>query len=94
MASNSFILATRLNQFISSVDSDGTLVGAGGGTVDSAQVAAIVADEVQYIDIGDIVGVDGNPGEVLQSNGNGNSSWADMKLTARQKAYAMSLIFS
>ena len=62
--------------------------------VDSAAVTSIVADELQYIDIGDIVGADGNPGEVLQSNGNGNSSWVDMKLFARQKAFAMSLIFS
>ena len=66
----------------------------GGGGVDSAQAATIFDEQLLLIDIGDIVGADGNPGELLQSNGNGNSSWVDMKLIARQKAFAMSLIFS
>lgn len=64
----------------------------GGGT-DSATVIAIVDEKLLLLEVSDIVGVDGNPGEVLQSDGYGNSSWVDMKLIARQKAYATSLIF-
>lgn len=65
----------------------------GGGGLDSAAAINIVDNKILQLDIGDIVGTDGNPGEVLQSNGNGNSSWTDIKLIAKQKAFAMSLIF-
>jgi len=68
-------------------------VGGGGGSVDSAAAINIIDNKILQLDIGDIVGTDGNPGEVLQSNGNGNSSWTDIKLIAKQKAFAMSLIF-
>ena len=71
-----------------------TTVSGGGGGLDSAAAASIIDDRLLLIDISDVVGADGNPGEVLQSEGNGNSSWVDMKLIARQKAFAMSLIFS
>ena len=65
----------------------------GGGGVDSAATINIVNDQLLLTDIGDIVGVDGNPGEYLQSDGNGNSSWTDGKLKSRQNALAMTLIF-
>ena len=67
--------------------------GGGGGSVDSATTINIVNDQLLLTDIGDIVGVDGNPGEYLQSDGNGNSSWTDGKLKSRQNALAMTLIF-
>ena len=64
-----------------------------GDGLDSAAAINIIDSKILQLDIGDIVGTDGNPGEVLQSNGNGNSSWTDIKLIAKQKAFAMSLIF-
>lgn len=92
--SKSFELSNKLGQFADLLDSDGQLELAGGGGTDSATVTSIVDEKLLLLEVSDIVGVDGNPGEVLQSNGNGNSSWIDVKLFARQKAFAMSLIFS
>jgi len=67
--------------------------GGGGGSVDSAATINMINDQLLLLDVGDVVGADGNPGEYLQSDGNGNTSWVDGKLVARQKAFAMSLIF-
>lgn len=83
-------------QIISLVDSayvQARQTSGGGGSVDSAMTINIVNDQLLLTDIGDIVGVDGNPGEYLQSDGNGNSSWTDGKLKSRQNALAMTLIF-
>lgn len=67
--------------------------GSVGGSVDSASTINIVNNQLLLLDLPDIIGADGNPGEYLQSDGNGNVSWVDGKLQSRQKAFAMSLIF-
>lgn len=49
--------------------------GGGGGSVDSASVIAIVNETLSTVDITTIVGTDGQPGDVLQSLGNGQATW-------------------
>jgi hypothetical protein len=58
MASNGFILGSKLAVFVAGLDSSG----------------ALPPTEVS-VDITDIMGTDGNPGDVLQSAGNGNAEW-------------------
>lgn len=42
---------------------------------DSATVLDIVVAELNALDIGDVVGDNGSPGQVLQSSGNGQATW-------------------
>jgi hypothetical protein len=84
------VIVTDGNGNLSFADQSG---GGGGGSIDSAATINIINDQILLLDVGDIVGADGNPGEYLQSDGNGNTSWVDGKLEARQKAFAISLIF-
>jgi len=44
---------------------------------DSASVNSLIDAKIQVIDIGDVVGADGNSGQLLKSLGNGNSTWVD-----------------
>jgi hypothetical protein len=47
----------------------------GSGGLDSAAANNLIDAKVQVLDIADIVGATGNPGEYLKSLGNGNASW-------------------
>ena len=49
--------------------------GGGGGAVDSASITSIVNENLLTLDITSIVGTDGQPGDVLQSLGNGQATW-------------------
>ena len=53
----------------------GTVSGGGGGAVDSASITSIVNENLLTLDITSIVGTDGQPGDVLQSLGNGQATW-------------------
>lgn len=63
--SKGFLLGKLLPRFVTeSLDSDGSLV-----------VAAAGGADLSTLDITDVVGTDGNPGDLLQSLGNGLSGW-------------------
>lgn len=63
--SKGFLLGKLLPQFVTeSLDSNGSLV-----------VAAAGGADLSTLDITDVVGTDGNPGDLLQSLGNGLSGW-------------------
>lgn len=48
--------------------------GAAAGT-DSAATIDIIEDELSTFSVGDLVGADGNPGDMLVSDGDGTASW-------------------
>jgi hypothetical protein len=63
--SKGFLLGKLLPQFVTeSLDSNGSLVAVAGGGAD-----------LSTLDITDVVGTDGDPGDLLQSLGNGNVAW-------------------
>jgi sugar lactone lactonase YvrE len=70
-----------------------TASGGGGGGTDSASVNTLIDAKLQVTDVSDIVGADGNYGEYLKSLGNGEAEWTDLATQAKQKAFAMALIF-
>jgi hypothetical protein len=70
-----------------------TASGGGGGGTDSASVNTLIDAKLQVLDVSDIVGADGNYGEYLKSLGNGEAEWTDLATQAKQKAFAMALIF-
>jgi hypothetical protein len=47
-------------------------------STDSAVVNTLIDAKTQVLDIGDIVGADGNSGQILRSLGNGNSEWVGL----------------
>ena len=51
---------------------------AASGGVDSAAANTLIDAKIQVLDIADIVGSTGNPGEYLKSLGNGNASWENV----------------
>lgn len=51
---------------------------AASGGVDSAAANTLIDAKIQVLDIADIVGSTGNPGEYLKSLGNGNASWGNV----------------
>ena len=51
---------------------------AGGAGVDSAATQSLIDASIQVLDIADIVGATGNPGEYLKSLGDGSASWEDI----------------
>ena len=70
---------TTLNFVGASVTAAGTgatktITIAGGGT-DSAATIALIEDELAVFSVGDLVGADGNPGDMLVSDGDGTASW-------------------
>lgn len=66
--------------------------GAGGG-LDSAATNTLIDAKLQVLDVSDVVGADGNYGEYLKSLGNGEAEWTDLATQAKQKAFAMNIIF-
>lgn len=67
--------------------------GGGGGGVDSAAVNTLIDAKLQVADVTDFVGADGNYGEYLKTLGNGETEWSDLATEAKQKAFAMNIIF-
>jgi len=72
---------TTLNFVGSSVTASGTgatktitVTAASGGT-DSAATIALIDDQLAIFSVGDLVGADGNPGDMLVSDGDGTASW-------------------
>ena len=51
---------------------------ASGGGLDSAAANTLIDAKIQVVDIADIVGSTGNPGEYLKSLGNGNATWENV----------------
>ncbi len=72
-------VATRLDSAltISLIDSAYVAARTTTGT-DSASVNTLIDAKTQVLDIGDIVGADGNSGQILRSLGNGNSEWVGL----------------
>jgi len=52
----------------------------GSGGLDSAAANNLIDAKVQVLDVADIVGAAGNPGEYLKSQGNGNAVWQAGKI--------------
>ena len=53
--------------------------GAGGG-LDSAATNTLIDAKLQVLDVSDVVGADGNAGQLLKSLGNGEAEWTDLKI--------------
>jgi hypothetical protein len=54
------------------------IASASGGGLDSAATQSLIDASTQVLDIADIVGATGNPGEYLKSLGDGSASWEDI----------------
>ena len=71
-------VATRLDSALTISLIDSAYVAARvtvSSSTDSAAVNTLIDAKTQVLDIGDIVGADGNSGQILRSLGNGNSEW-------------------
>jgi len=72
---------TTLNFVGSSVTASGTgatktiTVTAPSAGTDSAATIALIDDQLAIFSVGDLVGADGNPGDMLVSDGDGTASW-------------------
>jgi hypothetical protein len=58
-----------------------TASGGGGGGLDSAAANTLIDAKIQVLDVTDLVGADGNAGQLLKSLGNGETEWTDLKLS-------------
>ena len=57
-----------------------TASGGGGGGLDSAATNTLIDAKLQVLDVSDVVGADGNAGQLLKSLGNGEAEWTDLKI--------------
>jgi len=53
----------------------------GSGGLDSAATNILIDAKLQVTDVTDLVGADGNNGQLLKSLGNGEAEWTDLKLS-------------
>lgn len=75
---STFTTNTAFQSYVANTNAWITTVEAasGGGGANTSQIESIVDGKIQVLEISDLIGGDGNLGEVLVSNGDGTGYWA------------------